>query len=62
MTISYTIENRTTLVQEVEAKMGQSEAFMYSGNRQVRDVGNGEEKGELIKTCNFSLIVKVHPL
>ena len=35
MAISYTIHNRTTLVQEIEAKMGQSEAFMYSGNRQV---------------------------
>ena len=35
MPISYTVHNRTQLVQEVESKMGQSEAFMYSGNRQV---------------------------
>ena len=35
MTVSYTVQNRTTLVQEVEARMGQSEAFMYSGNRLV---------------------------
>jgi hypothetical protein len=35
MTISYTVQNRTSLVQEVEAKMGQSEAFMFAGNRLV---------------------------
>ena len=35
MTVSYTVQNRTSLVQEVEAKMGQSEAFMYAGNRVV---------------------------
>lgn len=35
MAVSYTVHNRTSQVQEVESKMGQSEAFMYSGNRQV---------------------------
>lgn len=35
MTVSYMVQNRTSLVQEVEAKMGQSDAFMYAGNRLV---------------------------
>ena len=35
MAVSYTVQNRTGLIQEVEARMGQSEAFMYSGNRLV---------------------------
>ena len=51
MAISYTIHNRTTLVQEVEAKMGQSEAFMYSGNRQVRTTVF------LLKILMFALIL-----
>ena len=40
MTISYTVHNRTTLVQELEAKMNQSDAFMYSGNRLVSNAWN----------------------
>lgn len=34
--ISYTISNKTALIQEFEAKMGTSEAFMCSGNKQVK--------------------------
>lgn len=34
--VSYTIHNKSALIQEFEAKMGASDAFMYSGNRTVR--------------------------
>ena len=34
--VSYTIHNRTQLVQEVEARISTSDAFMYSGKRHVR--------------------------
>lgn len=33
--VSYTVYNKSTFVQEFEAKMGASDAFMYSGNRIV---------------------------
>lgn len=34
--VAYTVQNKTALVQEFEAKIGPSDAFMYSGNRTVR--------------------------
>ena len=33
--VSYSVHNKSALVQEFEAKMGASDAFMYSGNRIV---------------------------
>ena len=36
--VSYTVHNKTGLLQEFEAKMGATDAFMYSGNRQVRSI------------------------
>ena len=33
--VSYTVHNKSALIQEFEAKMGASDAFMYSGNRIV---------------------------
>lgn len=38
--VSYTVHNNSTLVQEFEAKMGASDAFMYSGNRTVSTTCN----------------------
>ena len=34
--VTYKIYNRTDMVQEVEVEIEPSEAFMFSGNRQVR--------------------------
>ena len=33
--VSYVVANRTQLVQEVEARISTSDAFMYSGKRHV---------------------------
>ncbi len=33
--VSFTVHNKTGLIQEFEAKMGTTDAFMYSGNRLV---------------------------
>ena len=37
--VSYTIHNKSMLVEEFEAKMGASDAFMYSGRRLVSGAG-----------------------
>ena len=37
LTITYTIHNRSTSVQDMELIIDSSDAFMYAGNKQVRN-------------------------
>lgn len=37
LTITYTIHNRSTSVQDMELVVDSSDAFMYAGNKQVRN-------------------------
>ena len=52
--LSYTLFNKTATVQEIEAKIEQSEHFMFTGSKEVRCFNN--DLCTLIQyTCSYPL-------